>query len=162
MVVLVRAWEAHHQRVVLEANDARKQIEVYLRANMALFDEQIAMVNQDVNSERQLLDFEPDQREKLIELERDRMDFIAKMAKMRDTVRNYECTAVTGKQHSKDLHYALTGQGGAEWTYNLQREQLLKEWVLNRSLALVVAIHQGKDIPEPARTTQTYENVCIQ
>jgi hypothetical protein len=56
----------------------------------------------------------------------------------------------------------LTGQGGAEWTYNLQREQLLKEWVLNRSLALVVATYQGKEIAEPPRTTQTYENVCIQ
>jgi hypothetical protein len=52
MVVLVKAWEAHHQRVVLEAKDTQKQIEGYLRANMALFDEQIAMMNQDIDSER--------------------------------------------------------------------------------------------------------------
>jgi hypothetical protein len=44
MVVLVKAWEAHHQRVVIEEKDTRRQIAAYLRANMALFDEEIAMM----------------------------------------------------------------------------------------------------------------------
>jgi hypothetical protein len=160
IVVLIRAWEAHHKRVVVEAKAVQQQIEIYLRANMALFDEQIAMMNQDLDSERQLQEFEPDRREKLIELQKDRTDLIAKMTKLRENVHEYECKSVTGKQPRKDLHYALTGQGGAEWTYNLQREQLVKEWVLNRSLALLVASYQGKEIAEPPRTTQTYENVC--
>ena len=129
---------------------------------MALFDEQIAMMNQDIDSERQLQEVESDRREKLVELEKDRMDLIAKMTKLRENVREYECKSVTGKQPRKDLHYALTGQGGAEWTYNLQREQLLKEWVLNRSLALLVASYQGKEIAEPPRTTQIYEDLCQQ
>jgi len=158
----MKAWEAHHQRVILEAKDTRKRIEGYLRANMALFDEQIAMMNQDVHRGRQLQEFEPDRREKLVELEKGTMDLIAKMTKLREHVREFECKSVTGKQPRKDLHYALIGQGGAEWTYNLQREQLLKEWVLNRSLALALATYQGKDIAEPPRTTQTYENVCMQ
>jgi hypothetical protein len=40
MVVLVKAWEAHHEKVVIEETDTRKQIEQYLRANTALFDDE--------------------------------------------------------------------------------------------------------------------------
>jgi hypothetical protein len=85
---------------------------------------------------------------------------IAKTWKVRESVRAYECTAVTGKQPRKDLKYALTGQGGAEWFYNSKRDQLLKEWVLNRALALLVASHKGKEVPDPPQTTETYNNVC--
>ena len=162
MVVLVRAWEAHHQQVVIAAADTRKQIDAYLRANMALFDENIAMLNQDVESERQLEKFDPDRRDKLVEFQKGRLDLIAKIVEQRENVRQYECKSVTGKQPRKDLHYALTAQGGAEWIYNSQREQVLKEWVVNRSLALVLATYEGKEIAEAPRTTATYDNVCSQ
>jgi hypothetical protein len=160
MVILVKAWEAHHQRVVNQEKDERKQIEEYLRANMALFDEQIAMMNQDLENMGQLQAFEPEYREKLNDLAKDRKDLIANTLKLRENVRAYECTAVTGNQPRKDLKYALNGQGGAEWLYNSRQDQLKKEWVLNRALALVVASHKGEEIMEPSQNTETYNNVC--
>jgi hypothetical protein len=162
MVVLVKAWEAHHQQVEIEGADMRKQIDAYLRANLALFDEDIAMLNQDVESERQLEKFDPDRRDKLVEIEKGRLDLIAKMVEQRENVRAYECKSVTGKQPRRDLHYALTAQGGVQWIYNSLREQLLKEWVVNRSLALVLSTHEGKEIADPPRTTAAYDNVCSQ
>lgn len=159
-VVLVKAWEAHHEKVVIEEKDTRKQIEQYLRANMALFDEQIAMMHQDLENMEQLQAYEPEDREKLSGLATDRRDLIAKISTFREKVRAYECTAVTGRQHGKDLNNALTGQGGAEWLYNTKRDELLKEWILNRSLALLVASHEGKEVTDPPQTTETYNNVC--
>lgn len=160
VVVLVKAWEAHHQRVVLEGKDRQRQIGTYLQANMALMDENLAMMDQDLENERRLQMLMPEQRERFVQFEADRGDLILKVRGIREQVRSLECRAVNGKMPRRDFQYALEGQGGAQWTYRLQREQLLKEWVMNRTLALLVASYQGRDIQNPPRTIAEYDRIC--
>lgn len=159
---IVLAWRAHHQKVVVEKKNVQGEIRAYLRANMAMFDEGIASVQQSGVLLKELSALpNPTLSQSQTAASLSLLPPMVRILKQsRESMRAYECKWVAGKHRLADLRYVLNARGGAKWEHTFWSNKIVKEWIYDRVLAFALATKTHTPIIPAPEITESYANVC--